>query len=65
MQAIMDFITAHLAVIMGVLGLIINEVFAANPALKSNSLVQFLLNLVGLMPKSMATATAVMAVEKK
>lgn len=49
----MDWLVSHSAVILSVLGLIVNEVFAANPNLKANSLVQFILSLVGLVPKSL------------
>lgn len=54
MSAVWSFIVANQSYLMGLAALIINEVFAANPNLKSNSLVQFILSLVGLQPKPLA-----------
>lgn len=53
MSALWNFIVANQAYLLGLVALIVNEIFAANPNLKSNSLVQFILSLVGLMPKSL------------
>ena len=54
MQAILAFIQANSVPLLAILAAIVNEVFAANPNLKSNSLIQFLLSLIGLQPKSLA-----------
>lgn len=53
MASILAFIQANSVPLLAILAAIVNEVFAANPNLKSNSLIQFILSLVGLVPKSL------------
>lgn len=54
MASLWAFIVANQTTLMVLAAAIVNEVFAANPNLKSNSLLQFLLSLVGLQPKAIA-----------
>lgn len=54
MASLWAFILANKETLLVLAVAIVNEVFAANPSLKSNSLLQFLLGLVGLQPKALS-----------
>lgn len=44
MQSVIDYVTSHLALLAGVVYVIVDEIFAFNSGLKSNSILNFIYN---------------------